>query len=441
MLKTRFDVTCNTAEDVRQSNIISNIKNKDIRVLKLKRAVIVGGGYSASHYIDEIKARQDAGYDVFALNGAYNWLQERGVIADYAIFYDSRPENVVFASNPHSSTEFLIASQCHPCMFTALEDYLVTMFHMAGETSTQKLIFEHVKDAHVLGGTLTVGLQALNIAYTMGYRDVKLYGYDSSAHETQKHAYAQPLNDGQILHDVPFNGNIYKCAAPMAAQAKAFMDSYKVYVNAGIAIEVIGDGLLPAMWKEVERVQNNLAEKEALKYRRMWEFDSYRKFAPGESKVEHAIAELEAPKGASFIDFGTGTGRAAKKLQMMGYKVLAVDFAVNCLDEDVFVPFCLANLWELPDLKANFGYCTDVMEHIPPEKVDDVLKGITSCVNSAYFMISTRPDSMGELISEVLHETVQPPQWWAEKLRTLWNDVFVTANTDSVILVCKNKKD
>lgn len=170
----------------------------------------------------------------------------------------------------------------------------------------------------------------------------------------------------------------------------------------------------------------------AATYRRVWSHSAYRNYAPGERSVDGMIADLAPRVGASFIDFGCGTGRPAQELAKRGYRVLALDFADNCLDNMVDVPFLLADLTKLPPVSAQFGYCTDVMEHIEPERVGDVLAGIARCVRGAvYFAISTVPDNFGPALEgKQLHLTIRPAVWWMKMLRDYWPIVDVVAESD-----------
>jgi len=69
--------------------------------------------------------------------------------------------------------------------------------------------------------------------------------------------------------------------------------------------------------------------------------------------------------------------------------------------------------------KFDYGYCTDVLEHIPPEDVDKVLLNICTAARRVYFAISTVPDVMGALVGEPLHLTVESPFWWHDRLSEL----------------------
>lgn len=168
-----------------------------------------------------------------------------------------------------------------------------------------------------------------------------------------------------------------------------------------------------------------LLERE--KYTRVWgSFPKYREVAPGASVAPYAWYHFGSPASGTLIDFGCGTGKAAEYFQRRGLDVTGVDIAANCLNPEVFsVPLVVACLWALPStLKAKFGFCTDVLEHIPPERVDAVLAGIAaSCQSQAYFQIATFEDRFGTVVGEPLHLTVRPPLWWYAQLGVHWPHV------------------
>jgi len=164
----------------------------------------------------------------------------------------------------------------------------------------------------------------------------------------------------------------------------------------------------------------SLKTQERRKYRAMWSIPDYRKFAPGENHADDILNEIKKP--CKVVDFGAGTGRGALKIHQAGYPVVMIDLADNCLDKEVekalngnfqIMEGCL---WDPIYVKGDYGYCTDVMEHIPPEKVDAVLDNITRAVPHGYFNISTIQDSFGKIIGEPLHLTVMPWDWWVSEI-------------------------
>ena len=163
---------------------------------------------------------------------------------------------------------------------------------------------------------------------------------------------------------------------------------------------------------------------EQAKYEQMWALEQYRRYAPGETLTDEFLRFACPAPGATVIDFGTGTGRGALNLHRAGCKVTMLDFAANCLDEEVrahvgsgAMDFLIHDLLNESPVKADFGYCTDVMEHIEPEGVDAVISNILDAVGTAFFQISLEHDACGQLIGEHLHLTVQPMEWWVRKMR------------------------
>jgi len=169
------------------------------------------------------------------------------------------------------------------------------------------------------------------------------------------------------------------------------------------------------------------------KYEEIWKHDSYRQTSPGERLATEFLRQAKPSRGETVIDFGCGTGRGGLMLYALGgLKPIFVDFAFNALDPDIreesekqpdkwkFICHDLSK-WPYPkELKgAKYGYCTDVMEHIPPEQVGLVLKNILRSARHVFFNIATEPDLHGALIGETLHMTVQPFEWWLERFREL----------------------
>lgn len=178
----------------------------------------------------------------------------------------------------------------------------------------------------------------------------------------------------------------------------------------------------------------SLADLEREKYEKVWTFPKYRDWSPGESLVCDAVMSLNMKPGESVIDYGCGTGRALKLFQEMDIKVTGIDHAANCLETDV--PFIQSCLWDLPDIESDYAFCTDVMEHIPEEKVSDVLNGIKERCRAAYFQICLTKDGFGPLIlGEPLHLTVQPVEWWAQKMP--WAKKTIHAKSTSAVFICE----
>lgn len=189
-------------------------------------------------------------------------------------------------------------------------------------------------------------------------------------------------------------------------------------------------------------MKDDVREREAAKYARMWSIPEYRRLSPGEELISLFMARSGIRHGQTVIDFGCGTGRPALRMQNAGLRVTGVDLIREALDP---VPaerinFVEACLWDLPpNLRADWGFCTDVMEHVPPEKVPLALTHIHgACEAGCFFQIATFRDGFGRRIGETLHETVQPRSWWFQMLRRHWRDVEILGDMRSPQFLCRN---
>jgi hypothetical protein len=151
---------------------------------------------------------------------------------------------------------------------------------------------------------------------------------------------------------------------------------------------------------------------EQAKYEQVWAIPEYGRYSPGEKMLP--LFRQMVRKKSDLIDFGCGCARATKHLQDDGYDVLGVDF-VDARETDV--PFKHHDLTKPLPVKAEMGYCCDVMEHIEPENVDAVLANIMGAVERCFFSIHFGPDHFGSVVGHPLHLTVAPFTWWLTKLK------------------------
>jgi len=272
---------------------------------------------------------------------------------------------------------------------------------------------EHLPEARrarggyaLVGGGYGVGNSAICAAYVIGYRTLHCFGFDSSHRNGSGHAYQQLLNDDMPLVETVWAGETYISSMPMKAHAERFMIIASDIERMGCAVHVHGSGLLPAMWR-----MRGHRFSERSKYHLLWSTQSYRAFSPGEEAVNRFLDLIE-PDGL-IIDFGCGTGRAGLKMSEAGLSVHLVDFADNCRDQAAGdLPFLECDLTDPIPLSAPYGFCCDVMEHIPQDDVETVISNIMASAEKVFFQISTVPDAFGALIGQSLHLTVKSHEWW-----------------------------
>ena len=131
---------------------------------------------------------------------------------------------------------------------------------------------------------------------------------------------------------------------------------------------------------------------------------------------------------ASLCDVGTGHGGLPRKLfaeRKCKWNV-GVDFALpdgvatsEGEDNGYSLDLMEAYAHSLPFLDGSIEWVTafDVLEHLVPEEVDDVLKEFGRVASKGFvFSICHKPSRI-TLKGENLHPTVQPEEWWIERIQ------------------------
>lgn len=377
--------------------------------------VIVGGGPSVSDHLWAIREFADAGVPVFALNGASQFLRQNGIEPAAQVIIDAKPETAQLVDP--EALNHILASQVDPATVAGAEKPILV--HLLTEGLLEALPQDRAVKGQfaMVGGGVSVGNCSLCLAYAMGYRTLHLFGFDSSHRGGESHAYEQPMNDDMLCVVTEWAGERYVSSIAMKAQAEKFMWLLPQLEAAGCRVEVHGDGLLPAM---VRSPPDAASERD--KYKAMWAFDVYREISPAERHIDELLDFV--PPGADVIDFGCGTGRASVHMAKHGRFPLLLDIADNCRDDEAKdLPFRECDLSQPLDVRAEFGICCDVMEHLPPDHVDTVIANIAKAVEHCYFRIEFDPDGMGALINQPLHLSVHPQEWWQDSLKNHFSAV------------------
>ncbi|RLC59597.1 MAG: hypothetical protein DRI30_00210 [Chloroflexi bacterium] len=170
-----------------------------------------------------------------------------------------------------------------------------------------------------------------------------------------------------------------------------------------------------------------LKTSEQRKYEKMWGQPAYRSVSPGEQSAQLFLEQAHPLKDSTCIDFGCGTGRGGLMISLFGNMIVTlVDFAENALDPEVKnatvtqphrISWIQHDLTQPLPVVGSYGYCTDVMEHIPPEDVDLVLSHILQSASHVFFQISGEEDLCGAAMDEELHLSIHSYEWWTKKLR------------------------
>jgi len=110
-------------------------------------------------------------------------------------------------------------------------------------------------------------------------------------------------------------------------------------------------------------------------------------------------------KARAVLDYGCGEGTLKVELKRLGWARSVQEYDPAMRGKD-----------HLPK-PADLVVCTDVLEHVEPERLDTVLRHLRLLTSKgAYLVIATRPANKVLPDGRNAHLIQQPPDWWLERL-------------------------
>ncbi len=188
---------------------------------------ICAGGPSLRKEITRIKKAKGV---IVSVNGTHDYLLSKGITPDVFIITDPQEHCKKFVKNPQKNVIYLVAAHCHPTVFDRLENYNVQLWY--------PLDYELPVSVAIGGGT-TVGMRAINIGYTQGFRDIHLWGFDGCV-TTSHHAYPQKENEKDEVKKVTFKGKDFYMTEWMCAQAHNFEQMLDKHLDFNITVHTHG---------------------------------------------------------------------------------------------------------------------------------------------------------------------------------------------------------
>lgn len=134
------------------------------------RLAIVGSGPSVANRLHMLRHWDG---EIWAINGAYDFLLSKGITPRGFFGVDPLPGLAEYVSNAKDETTFYIAATCDPSVLDALQGKDVVLW------------FPECEDSYPEGAqTVTGGTSAITrapfLGEMLGYRDITLFGADSS---------------------------------------------------------------------------------------------------------------------------------------------------------------------------------------------------------------------------------------------------------------------
>jgi 2-polyprenyl-3-methyl-5-hydroxy-6-metoxy-1,4-benzoquinol methylase/uncharacterized Rossmann fold enzyme len=370
---------------------------------------------------------------VFTCSGSHKFLIDRGIIPTWHVEVDPRQHKVTLLGTPHQGVEYLIASTCHPKVFDHLEGFNVKLWHVFDAKEDAQRTLPHGEWA--LTGGCSVGLRCMTIARFFGFTEQHVFGMDGNQGATGKHAAPHPsqAKDYSIVEYPPGSGKDWQTTTAFFEAARGTF--HELNQMPDVKATFYGEGLVQAMAKDY--VPNPIGKGKAMigfvkpelisagycALNQQMHTQNLAYGVGGGKHSEQVLKLAESIKTTSILDYGCGKGYLAK----------AIPFPI--WEYDPAVP----GKQESPRA-ADLVVCTDVLEHIEPERLAYVLDDLRRCTKQVgYFTIHTKAAQKTLPDGRNTHLIQRGEDWWRKRLERFFTIGQIWKKGPELIVVVGQK--
>ena len=416
-----------------------------------KIMIMVCGGPTAQLFLEDIRKKgEDDKYRIFCSNKTHDWLIENGIIPDYMFIIDPKKSKIKDVQHPHKDVEYLIGTCCNPGVFEALKGYKLTRlmvfsgsyYEGIGDINIIQTLYGKTGYAPLEGGTMA-GLRAIPLASLLGYQTIEFYGFDSCFFNYDKdgnpiyYSYDKKRLEN-IMECKTDDGRVFESTPVFASQARQFIKWKNKFEWLKMIIH--GDSLtahIDKLDEESRKPKHNLLitdyylklnqemHKEKL-------FDGTPGFGVSGHEYAGEIAILSGQLAKKFgeitvLDYGCGQGTLKKMLPNI------VGVIVKEFDP------CIPDKSTTPE-SADLVICTDVLEHIEGECLENVLDDLKRVVKKELFVsICLLKANKYYSDGQNTHLCLLPEDIWYSKLRKRFDVIEMKRTPTNLVYVLQKK--
>lgn len=413
-----------------RANCLLDLPNLGVQKEHDRIMVMICGGPTAQYYLDEIREKNlDPKYDVICSNKTHDWLIENGIIPKYQFIIDPKPGKVNDIRNPNHDVEYIIGVSCDHAVFQALDGYNVTRaFSVSGlgkptDMQIVDALFPYQDIAILFGGSMA-GLRVMSIADMLGFLTLEYYGFDSCYFDTDSsgdpiyYSYEKERKEN-ILEAKTDDGRTFLTSPVFASQARQFVKWKHRYEWMNFIIH--GDSLTSHI---------NDLENEKIKPKHDLLITDYHRTLNKEMHTQELIREGEndVKYGFSGHLYAGGVAVLAGTLVKAHGEVTMLDYGCGKRSLEEHLPPitglimynydpCIEGVDDTPE-PADIVVCTDVLEHIEPECLENVLDDLKRVTKKVcYLAVSTRLANKAYSDGQNTHKIIEEHEWWRPKLK------------------------
>ena len=331
---------------------------------------------------------------IMTCSGAHKFLIEKGIIPTWHVDLDPREHKVKMLGEPHKDVKYLMASTCHPKMWDVLEGFDVSLWHIFANEDNKNISVAYPRGDWILTGGNNVGQRCLVVARLLGYKNFHIFGMDCSFPKESGHHASAHLNPNPTAYETPYEGKTYYCEPVMIEYAKQFFHEMNQLPDVRAVLH--GEGLLQHMAYHKRNDKITIKKEVKLAFstplvitpqhlEEMKKLHQNPVYGISGKKHKDVVQKLaESLNTRSIMDYGCGKATLGAKLP---FPIWEYDPAIPG-KEGVPRP-------------ADLVVALNVVEHVEPEMLDNVLGDLVRCSKVCVFAVI---------------EAVKSKDWWNEKL-------------------------
>ena len=223
--------------------------------------VIIAGGPSVDGQVATLHRLIADGAKVVAIERMYAWCLKRGIVPDYVVVLDASDDVMESFHALSRTTVHLVASQCQPSVFDALEGYPTAIYFTPhhGIDWQQIWMDEGQGNATLVQAGGSVALCAVSIALTLGFSSLHVFGLDCHVGTSGYADGITGVGEQVSMIEVEIKDRTFRTTPAYLSFAQQFFMIWKTAPehSLGTRIVIHGDSMISAMAKAASNISRD----------------------------------------------------------------------------------------------------------------------------------------------------------------------------------------
>ena len=185
------------------------------------------------------------GATIYAVKAVWRWLESLGVTPDYCAMLDPHPSQARYVEGAPKAMKWLIASQCDPATFDALDRQGadVTLYHVPTIGSLNPAL---PKGVMLIPGGGGVGSRTARISALMQHKPIHLFGFDC-CYQNGSSADPKRIEKGATASHVYYLARGRDDVAPIEMNGRIYLSTWAFLTETVDIMQLCASGAIPQL--------------------------------------------------------------------------------------------------------------------------------------------------------------------------------------------------